>query len=142
MLQRIKMDEESSSDASSYLSNDGSSTPASEFEKLGLSSAPSMSTVFRSSEDGVNGNGSRPASPSRNSSFTGSLFHRRKSSQGVSGSEREKKKKEHEDHMCRWLQAGNVIYKSVGMGLMDLTVGMKVIEFAKQKGVGTHVDGF
>lgn len=142
MLQRIKMDEESSSDASSYLSNDGSSATTSEFEKLGLSSAPSMSTVFRSSEDGVNGNGSRPASPSRNSSFTGSLFHRRKSSQGGSGSEREKKKKEHEDHMCRWLQAGNVIYKSVGMGLMDLTVGMKVIEFAKQKGVGTHVDGF
>lgn len=44
--------------------------------------------------------------------------------------------------MCRWLQAGNVVYKSVGLGLMDLTVGMKVIEFAKQKGIGTHVEGF
>lgn len=143
MLHRIKMDEESSSDASSFLSSEGSSAPASEFEKLDLSSSPSMSTVFRSSEDRGSGSrpSSRPSSPSRSGSMTGSIFHRRKSSHGGSGSGRERKK-EKEDHMCRWLQAGNVIYKSVGLGLMDLTVGMKVIEFAKQKGVGTHVDSF
>lgn len=145
MLQRIKMDEESSSDAnSSILSSEGGSTPASELEKLDLSPGPSMSTVFRSSEDGDSGSrpNSRPSSQSRTNSRTDSIFHRRKSSQAGSESDREKKKKAKEDHMCRWLQAGNVIYKSVGLGLMDLTIGMKVIEFAKQKGVGTHVDGF
>ncbi|KAK4100535.1 NAD(P)-binding protein [Parathielavia hyrcaniae] len=45
-------------------------------------------------------------------------------------------------HLTHWLQTGNVIYKSVGMGLMDLSVGMHLIEFAKEKGVGTHVQGF
>lgn len=142
MLHRIKMDEESSSDASSRLSTDTSttlsSTPTTELDKLDLTSNPSMSTIFPSSED--SGSPSRPATPSRHSSFANSLFHRRKSSHG---SEREsKKKKDRDDHMCRWLQAGNVIYKSVGLGLMDLTVGMKMIELARIKGVGTHVEGF
>ncbi|CAN8098440.1 unnamed protein product [Discula destructiva] len=135
MLRRMKMDEESSSDSGSLLSSEASTTPVSEFEKLDISSGPSISSAFRPAENGGSSQpSSRPSSPSR------SLFHRRrKSSQGGS---RERKKQEKEDHMCRWLQAGNVIYKSVGLGLMDLTVGMKVIEFAKQKGVGTHVEGF
>lgn len=42
----------------------------------------------------------------------------------------------------QWLQTGNVIYKSVGLGLMDLSVGMYVVEFAKGKEVGTQVEGF
>lgn len=137
MLRKMKMDEESSSDSSSFLSSEASSsTPVSEFEKLDLTSGSSMSSVFRPSEDGSTSQpNSRPSSPSRRGS---SVFHRRNSSHG-SG---DRKKQEKEDHLCRWLQAGNVIYKSVGLGLMDLTVGIKVIEFAKQKGVGTHVDGF
>lgn len=131
------MDEESSSDSSSLLSSEASSsTPVSELEKLDLTSRPSISSVYRPSEDGSSSQpSSRPSSPSRSG---GSIFHRRKSS-NASG---ERKKQEKEDHLCRWLQAGNVIYKSVGLGLMDLTVGIKIIEFAKQKGVGTHVDGF
>jgi ornithine cyclodeaminase/alanine dehydrogenase-like protein (mu-crystallin family) len=36
----------------------------------------------------------------------------------------------------------NVIYKCVGMGLMDLVVGKKVLEVGKAGGLGTHVDGF
>lgn len=156
MLQRIKMDEESSSDTNSFVSSEDSSsipphTPElDKLDKLDLSSGPSMSTIFRESEDGGSRPGSRPnsrpASPVRNGSLTSSIFrHGRKSSQGggsssISSSDR--KKKEREDHMCRWLQAGNVIYKSVGLGLMDLTVGMRVVVFAKQKGVGTHVEGF
>lgn len=36
----------------------------------------------------------------------------------------------------------NVIYKCVGMGLMDLVIGKKVLEFGKQKEVGTHIEGF
>ncbi|KAH6617855.1 hypothetical protein B0J18DRAFT_492820 [Chaetomium sp. MPI-SDFR-AT-0129] len=47
------------------------------------------------------------------------------------------------DHgLAQRLQKGNVIYKSVGLGLMDLSVGLHIVEFAKQKGVGTHVQGF
>lgn len=132
MLRRMKMDEESASDSSSHLSTESATTPVSELERLDINAGPSMSSVFarRPSEDGSN---SRSSSPAR------SLFQRRKSSTGGS---RERKKQEKEDHLSRWLQAGNVIYKSVGLGLMDLTVGMKVIEFAKQKGVGTHVEGF
>ncbi|KAF3761534.1 hypothetical protein M406DRAFT_295173 [Cryphonectria parasitica EP155] len=143
MLHRIKMDEESSSDTGSYMSSEGSSAPTSEFDKLDLSSGPSMSTIFSSSSTENGGSnsqpGSRPSSPSRSSSRQ--LFHRRRSSHR-SAEQQQKKKKDREDHMCRWLQGGNVIYKSVGLGLMDLTVGLRVIEFAKQKGVGTHVDGF
>lgn len=149
MLHRIKMDEESSSDASSRLSTDTSTTTISsttnDFEKMDLNSDPSLSSVLSSSATQDSRSSSRPPSrpgtPSRNSSFASTLFHRRQPS--GSGSEREsKKKKDREDHMCRWLQAGNVIYKSVGLGLMDLTVGMKMIEFARIKGVGTHVEGF
>jgi ornithine cyclodeaminase/alanine dehydrogenase-like protein (mu-crystallin family) len=36
----------------------------------------------------------------------------------------------------------NVIYKCVGMGLMDLIVGKKVLDVGKEQGLGTHVDGF
>lgn len=143
MLHRIKMDEESSSDdTGSFVSSSGASTaPSSDLEKLSLGSGPSMSSVYSSNTstntDEADSPGSRP--PSR----PGSLFHRRKTSQSSSSTDGAgKKKKEREDHMCRWLQGGNVIYKSVGLGLMDLTVGMKVIEFARDKGVGTHVAGF
>lgn len=150
MLHRIRMDEESSSDAGSYISSEGggaASVSSSDLEKLDLNApaTPSMSSVYRTSEDGGVGGGSRPgsrpASPSHSSS--GSIFHRRGSSRGSSSDKSsKKKKKKQEDHLCRWLQAGNVVYKSVGLGLMDLTVGMKVVEFARQKGVGTLVDGF
>lgn len=36
----------------------------------------------------------------------------------------------------------NVIYKCVGMGLMDLVVGRKVLDVGSEQGLGTHVDGF
>jgi hypothetical protein len=144
MLHRIKMDEESSSDdTGSLISSSGASTaPSSDFDKLSLGSGPSMSSVYStnpSSNTADETDSSRP--PSR----PGSLFHRRKGSSSTnnsSGTDGSKKKKEREDHMCRWLQAGNVIYKSVGLGLMDLTVGMQVVEFAREKGVGAHVAGF
>lgn len=142
MLHRIKMDDESSSDASSLLSSDSSTVPSSEFDRLDLNSRPSMSTVFSSSEDGNSSQPTSPTTPTRSgsSSNLSSIFHRRKSSH--SSSDLQRKKKDQEDHLCRWLQAGNVIYKSVGLGLMDLTVGMKVVEFAKEKGIGTHVETF
>ncbi|KAJ5173270.1 hypothetical protein N7492_005863 [Penicillium capsulatum] len=36
----------------------------------------------------------------------------------------------------------NVIYKCVGMGLMDLVVGKKVLDTGREKQLGTHVEGF
>ncbi|KAJ5495880.1 hypothetical protein N7539_000996 [Penicillium diatomitis] len=36
----------------------------------------------------------------------------------------------------------NVIFKCVGMGLMDLVVGKKTLEVGKTLGLGVHVDGF
>lgn len=143
MLHRIKMDEESSSDdTGSLISSSGASTaPSSEFDRLDLSSGPSMSSVYNSSATTL---ADDAADSSRPPSRPGSLFHRRKGSSSTNNSSDTgaKKKKEREDHMCRWLQGGNVIYKTVGLGLMDLTVGMKVIEFARDKGVGAHVPGF
>ncbi|KUI69464.1 hypothetical protein VM1G_05209 [Cytospora mali] len=153
MLHRIQMDEESSSDAGSLVSAEADAAPSAQFEKLDVGSTTSSSTTFSVTEDHGSRQNSRPgsrsgsrtaspSSPRNNSLSLPPLFHRRKSSNGGSESSREKKKKEREDHMARWLQAGNVIYKSVGLGLMDLTVGMKVVEFAREKGVGTHVEGF
>lgn len=150
MLHRIHMDEDSSDDPGSLVSTEAETAPSAAFEKLEISTTPSIATAFSPTEGSSSRNSSRPGSrqgsrapsPSNRSSLSLPLFHRRKSSQGTSESAREKKKREREDHMAKWLQAGNVIYKSVGLGLMDLTVGMKVVEFARQKGVGTHVEGF
>lgn len=42
----------------------------------------------------------------------------------------------------RWLQAGNVIFKCVGLGLMDICVGEDLVMLARERGFGTTVDGF
>ncbi|KAI0004432.1 ornithine cyclodeaminase [Xylariaceae sp. FL0662B] len=47
-----------------------------------------------------------------------------------------------DDHLARWLSTGNVVYKSVGLGLMDLVVGLEVVRLAREKGLGSHIDGF
>lgn len=144
MLHRIRQDESEMSDVSSLNS---SSNLSSDFEKLDVSSTPSsMSTVF--------GSGSGSETPARSPSRTSSphrrsnsgFFHRRSSSQGPASpsasSASEQRQKTKDDHLARWLTYGNVIYKSVGLGLMDLTVGMDLIRFAKDRGVGSHIDGF
>ncbi|KAK3054135.1 hypothetical protein LTR09_004913 [Extremus antarcticus] len=41
-----------------------------------------------------------------------------------------------------WLTRGNVIYKSVGLGLMDVVVGHGVVEMAVQRGMGTRIEDF
>lgn len=62
--------------------------------------------------------------------------HHRRSSSSASVDRRKKKN----DEQARWLQKGNVIYKSVGLGLMDLSVGLHLLGYAREKGVGTVVD--
>ncbi|KAH7020931.1 uncharacterized protein B0I36DRAFT_367405 [Microdochium trichocladiopsis] len=51
-------------------------------------------------------------------------------------------KQQRESHLARWLHDGNVIYKSVGMGLMDLVVGQQVVHVARCNGFGTEVENF
>ncbi|CAK7266061.1 hypothetical protein SEPCBS57363_001905 [Sporothrix epigloea] len=112
------------------------------------SSQNSVSSVLSDSLAApMTGSHSRSASPSRSgggstSSFLSSLTpgrssHRRSSSQASTD-----RRKKAEDHSARWLQRGNVIYKSVGLGIMDLSVGLHLIDFAREKGVGIQVDGF
>ncbi|OIW24466.1 UbiD family decarboxylase [Coniochaeta ligniaria NRRL 30616] len=139
MLQKIVMAEDEESDTSSILSTPGSADRS----DLTASSSSAMSSVFGGSSKRSSSlsreSASRTPSPSNRKSGKLPLpFHRRSSSRGDVGG----KHSEKEDHLARWLQGGNVIYKSVGLGLMDLAVGIKLIQFAKEKGIGTHVDGF
>ena len=47
-----------------------------------------------------------------------------------------------EQGLKNWLQKGNVIFKSVGIGLMDICVGEDLVALTKERKIGTHVDGF
>lgn len=40
------------------------------------------------------------------------------------------------------MSRGNVIYKSVGFGLMDLVVGGELVQLAERKGVGVRIEDF
>ncbi|KAF2243686.1 NAD(P)-binding protein [Trematosphaeria pertusa] len=44
--------------------------------------------------------------------------------------------------LMEWLQRGNVIFKCVGMGLMDVVVGTDLVRLADERGVGTRVENF
>lgn len=129
MLQKIAMADDDESDTSSALSVPGSET----------TTGSAMSSVFGSSKRSGSSSRASSRTPSPSGRKSGKLprpFHRRTSSRGDAA------KREKEDHLARWLQGGNVIYKSVGLALMDLAVGVKLIQFAKEKGIGTHVEGF
>ena len=41
-----------------------------------------------------------------------------------------------------WLSKGNVIYKSVGLGLMDVVVGTELMTLANERGIGTLIQDF
>lgn len=41
-----------------------------------------------------------------------------------------------------WLTRGNVIYKSVGLGLMDVVVGNELLRISRERGVGMTVEEF
>ena len=49
---------------------------------------------------------------------------------------------EGEAGLKKWLQAGNVIYKSVGLGLMDICVGEDLVMLARERGTGTTIEAF
>ncbi len=166
MLARLSRQEEEEMSDELSTSSSTPSMPALDLGKLSMS-GPAMSTVFNSQDSvvgspvslsssttltvqtsadssGRSSSRSRPSSPGRKSSSSSLLgtlrsrsSHRRSSSQASIDTRRKK-----DNQQARWLQSGNVIYKSVGLGLMDLSVGLHLIEFARQKGVGTRIEGF
>ncbi|KAK2627317.1 hypothetical protein QTJ16_003283 [Diplocarpon rosae] len=92
-----------------------------------------------------------PRSPPRKSSFTLNRkpsFSLRSRSRGGSMSSQNgniwgrKDQTVEQDQMSRWLSSGNVIYKSVGMGLMDLVVGGEVVKLARKRNIGTTLRDF
>ncbi|KAL8417508.1 hypothetical protein RB594_001251 [Gaeumannomyces avenae] len=157
MLQEAQSREQQGGDeaASDGLGSGASSPTGLEFDRLDFTpGTPSLSSVFGSPTSRASSRASSPSRKSTAPSTTASsttatdpgraakvlpFLQKRSSSSHSTASERRKKK---DDHLAAWLQSGNVIYKSVGLGLMDLAVGMHLVQFAREKGVGTHVDGF
>lgn len=116
------------------------------------SGRPSLSLVFRGDAGGGTGSGrqsrsqSKSPSHSRHSSFSGlsrkgSKALRGRLGSGVDGGKPKKVSKD-DIEMGKWLHKGNVIYKSVGLGLMDLVVGSAVVGIAREKGVGVSIEDF
>ncbi|CAJ2505072.1 Uu.00g124660.m01.CDS01 [Anthostomella pinea] len=154
MIHKLREDEDSATDGSSAISNS--------FDKLDLSSSgpgPAMSTVFGGNNSSTDASShpkrsssrspSRPkSSSSRKGSFhLPSLRRGSASSQGSSADNHRPHKdkaqqQKRDDHLARWLSSGNVIYKSVGLGLVDLVVGLEVVRLARERGVGSHVENF
>ena len=64
------------------------------------------------------------------------------------GSDKSEEKKDHENKdkahksLIEWLVKGNVIYKSVGLGLMDVVVGNDLVKLADERGIGTRIENF
>ncbi|ESZ99368.1 hypothetical protein SBOR_0238 [Sclerotinia borealis F-4128] len=111
--------------------------------------ARSMANVFNT-EHSISPSPSTSRTPSRKSSFsfrkpksrTGSASTSTTGSSGTLGMLGKEVQAEKEDAMIRWLRNGNVIYKSVGIGLMDLVVGAELVRLARERGVGVCVEGF
>ncbi|KAJ6437775.1 NAD(P)-binding domain [Purpureocillium lavendulum] len=130
MLHRLAVEESESESGTT-----GSQTPVSaDAESVEIGErTPSMSTVYSDPpRRGESPSGSRSPGHSRKPSFP--LPFRTHSN---SSSDTNEKKKE--DSLARWLRDGTVIYKSVGLGLMDLVVGMHLVQVASEKKLdGAH----
>jgi hypothetical protein len=140
MLKRMALEDSEAESVSS-------GSMSSEFETLKLEMSPgtpAMSAVFpgpdrtdTSSTSESRSSRSRESSEATQSSGSKFSFTKRSSSHGSIDRQRKK-----EDSLARWLSHGTVIYKSVGLGLMDLAVGMHLIKVAAEKGMGIHIDNF
>ncbi|KAI1473044.1 NAD(P)-binding protein [Daldinia caldariorum] len=141
MIHRLAKEEEES------LMSQSSAETSSINESTESLASPGSTLAGSESGNSVPGNESRRSSsrsPSRKgSSLSLPFHHRRSSSQGPVDEQRHKQHKSGHDHqLARWLSVGNVIYKSVGLGLMDLVVGFEVVRLAQERGLGSHVEGF
>ncbi|RFU31661.1 hypothetical protein B7463_g4690, partial [Scytalidium lignicola] len=150
-LGELVMLEKTADDTYGYSSTDSSDMVSmrSSFEGLEVGSAAgrSLSSVF----GGDNGSERKAASRNNSKSPSGrrsdsrrssGIFHKRTSSRGAFETERKSSQSSADDAMCRWLSNGNVIYKSVGMGLMDLVVGSDLVMIARERGIGVTIQDF
>ncbi|KAI0908268.1 UbiD family decarboxylase [Ustulina deusta] len=144
-LAREEEEEEEEVHTSSQPSTETTSLSESVEKKLDLTASHSstMSSIFGTdlASSGSRRSSSRSPSRARASSPSGgfhlpSFRHRRSSTAD------KEHQKTRDDHLARWLASGNVVYKSVGLGLMDLVVGIQVVELANARGVGTRVEDF
>ncbi|XDG06024.1 hypothetical protein ABKA04_005639 [Annulohypoxylon sp. FPYF3050] len=146
MIHRLAKEEEES--LASQSSTETSSISDS-FDKLDFASSSTGLSTASGSEPSNGSKRSSSRSPSRRGSSGSGLslpFHRRSSSQLTSDDQGQKQSQpqqpSRDNHLARWLSVGNVIYKSVGLGLMDLVVGFEIVRLAKEKGLGSHVENF
>lgn len=69
---------------------------------------------------------------------------KKKASKG--GIKEKEKHRESEDKahksLIEWLVKGNVIYKSVGLGLTDVVVGGDLVRIADERNIGTRIENF
>ncbi|KAL7622504.1 hypothetical protein AAE478_008011 [Parahypoxylon ruwenzoriense] len=153
MIHKLAREEEESQ--ASQSSTDVSSISES-VDKLDLTLPGSAMSTALGPEAG-NGNGSNnKRSSSRSPSRKGSsaslslpFHHQHNSSQGslnpVDQQQQQRRSSStgyRDHHLARWLTVGNVIYKSVGLGLMDLVVGFEIVRLAGLRGLGSRVEGF
>ncbi|GKT44197.1 uncharacterized protein ColSpa_04378 [Colletotrichum spaethianum] len=134
MLRRMHEEEEAAE-----AEGETASIAPSELDKLDFSGTPSIKSAF-SGSDGASASDSR-SSISKDST-TGSHSSKGPSILRRSSSQKSSEKHKKEDALVKWLRDGTVIYKSVGLGLMDLAVGMHMVQLAREKGIGTQVEGF
>lgn len=52
------------------------------------------------------------------------------------------KRSKQADELVPWLEKGFLIYKSVGIGVMDLAIGQHLLSQALSQGIGLHLDDF
>ncbi|BCS18770.1 putative proline utilization protein PrnX-like [Aspergillus puulaauensis] len=55
---------------------------------------------------------------------------------------KDSKSADDEKHLREWVEKGNVIFKGVGLGLMDLVTGSELLELARTRKIGTTVEDF
>jgi ornithine cyclodeaminase/alanine dehydrogenase-like protein (mu-crystallin family) len=120
--------------STSIASATSSTSARSPRSSVSISRKGSISNPFHKRSDSAStATGSMPGS---------GIFHKKSGSVSSVGKRRMSKQTEKENEMCRWLRGGNVIYKSVGMGLMDLVVGSDLVTLARSNGVGVTVEDF
>ncbi|KAI1826973.1 UbiD family decarboxylase [Xylaria intraflava] len=148
----IMIKRQAAEDSSSSQALTGEDSLPESFDKLDVT--PASSVMESESGGSRSGNGGRSSSQSplrlkrdgdtgvtQPASLTGlhiPVLRRLKSTTNRHSSTDEK----NDDHLSRWMTSGNVIYKSVGLGLMDLVVGLEVIKLADAKGMGARVENF
>ena len=135
--------------------SDAASSAVVDTESIDLAS-PDSTSVSTNSMAGVFGSGKRTPSIgklSSRTSFSASIGEKLRSMSIDSSKtghsrkydrtpKRSNSNQGRNDVMARWLGKGNVIYKSVGMGLMDLVVGKEVLSLARSRDVGVSIPDF